>query len=228
MRKIAVLGMASWLWMSGQAWGVLGVGDIVYDPANHTTNILTSLQTTISAAQSVLQTGYMIVELTGIEETLGAAAFLEDLALMSSFLSDARALAWDFQSIQSQVDRLFNPAMARSSSYELAVWQSKTDFTLWEVYSYATATQSLIATIHHTIDHMRSFINRIGVLLGNRQALQSINEAQAKLVQAQEKQAIMDAAFQRAESYQRMQEPFVNQSLSLINEAVYATLPRRR
>lgn len=225
MRKIALLGLICWFSMRGQATALLGVGDIVYDPANHTTNILTSLQTTITAAQAVLHTGYWIVQLTGIEGVLGNAEFVADLATMQSLLGDARAIAGDVKSILAQTQRLFDPNSAPTSSWELRTRQQEIDQTLWEVYSYATQTQVLVATISHTIDHLKKFVERIGVLIGERQALQSINEEQAKMVEAQEKSTLMTTAFERGETYQRMQEPLVRQSLRNINESVLADWP---
>lgn len=220
MRTIGMLVLVIGLWTQPLRAQIL-----VYDAASHATEILNGIQIAITSAQSILQTGYMIIDLTAIDGALGTAEYLEDLRTMMALINDARALAWDFQSIAMQVERLFSLADAPDNTRDLSRRQIEIDQTLWQVYSYATAVQTLTRTILHTIDHLRQFWDRIGALIGNRQALQSINEEAAKLTQVAEKQAMMTASFQQAEAYQRLQEPLTRESIRRINTAIMADWP---
>lgn len=198
---------------------------LVYDAANHVSNTTTSLQTAISAAQSIIHTANWVLDLTGLDGVLGAKEYYEDLMTMQMLLRDARAIAGDIGSIARQVNHLFSLNTAPDNTSDWYKRQQEIDQTLWDVYSYATATQRLVATIDHTITHIRQFWDRIGALIGDRQTLQSLNESQAKMIQAQEKNALMTAAFERAETYQRLQEPLRRESWRRINEQLMGDYP---
>ena len=101
---------------------------IVHDPGNAAINsvtagqsTITAIQSTISAIEDVLQTGYMVINLTPVEGVLVADGISADMAALADIVSQAEGLSYDISSLQSQISALFdldNPPTTSALLYE--------------------------------------------------------------------------------------------------------------
>ena len=103
-RQIAAIALLSWgLWARPAQAQVL-----VEDAANLVMNTWTSIQQTLGTIEAVLQTGYMVLEIAGIEGLAVDDEFQSDLDSLVALIDDGAAVAWDIQSITQQVTALFH------------------------------------------------------------------------------------------------------------------------
>ena len=221
-RRIAsglLLGVLLW---GGTARAQLIVHDLIAFP--HTT--WTSLQTTLGTIEAVLQTGYMILEITGVEGLALDDAFFADLDTLQSLVGEGMAISWDLASITRQVEVLFGLSGAPDGSLGLYERQREAQSALFEAYLTAVRVQTLIRTAIHTVNHIRRFVDRIGGFVGNMQANQNINESTSTLARMLATQQATTTAFERAMVMKELEEPMVLESLRRIDTAIMADYPR--
>lgn len=190
----------------------------VIDAANLTQNTTTALQQTLNTIEAVLQTGYMVLELTGIDELALDDEFFNDLDQLQTLVGEGQTIAWDLQSITQQIGRLFSLNSAPESSLDLYERQGQMREAILEAHTTAARVQTLIRTARHAVQHMKQFIDRIQAFEGNKQALQNINESTATLARLQATQHATTTAFERAATLQAMEAPVIQESIVRINQ----------
>src|SRR5712691_4121016 len=94
------------------------------------------LQNTVQAVQSVLMVANMVLELTPLGEIVLGDEFTEDLSALGAVVEEARGLAYDLASLQSQVTTLFGLDNAPSSSRELRQRLAEIRRVVFDSYVY--------------------------------------------------------------------------------------------
>ena len=191
----------------------------VIDAANLVVNTTTSFQQTLNTVQSVLQTGYMILEIAGIEELAEDGSLESDLHTLVMLIDEGARVAWDLQSITQQVHALFDLNSAPATTLELSERLREIRRANMEAYTTAVRVQTLIKTAMHTVTHIIKLLNRISGFVGNMQANQNINESLASLKRLETTQLTTNAAFQRGMTMQAMEKPLIEESMEKIKDA---------
>jgi len=211
--KIAAIGLVVLGLWAGMARAQIPVTDI----GNAALNTITSIMSTATTIQSVLQTAYMVLEITGIADLATGDDFTSDLATLSALAGEGIDIAADLQSINAQITSLFSPDSAPVSALGLRKHQTRMRQAIFDAHSKAAQAQTLIRTVAHTVEHIKRLLDRIAGFSGNMEANQNINEALASLQKIQSTQAATTMAFQRAMTLQAMEGPVIQQSLQEIN-----------
>src|SRR5215831_10941403 len=120
----------------------------VIDAANLTQN-------TISAVQSVLIVTNQLLDLLAVDAfSLDDGTFMEDLATLQGFASEASAISWDLATVESQIASLFHLSVAPSNTSDLVLAMRQYRSYVWQAYSYAMRVQTLIRTVVNTVNHI--------------------------------------------------------------------------
>ena len=183
-------------------------------------------QSTITATESVLHTVAMTQELLPLEEILAAQGIADDLAALADVLADANALAYDLQSLERQIVALFDLETAPATRSALDARLVEIKRTVYEARTFAMRVQTLITTIHCTVDHLFGLLNSVGVLVGNMQANQRLIEAQATISKTLTVQTAMNTSWQRADIVERLSGDLVRASMAKIADQRLADWPR--
>ncbi len=191
----------------------------VFDAAN-------LLQNLVQAAQAVLMVANQVLELTGFDALTLGDDYQADLDQLGAIVSDAQGLSYDVASLQAQVTALFSLDTAPASAGELQERLQAIRQVTYESYVYAMRTQTLLQTAQRTIDHLKGLLSAIGGLAGNMQANQTIIQNQHVLNKTVANLQAHTAAFERAQSVERLAEPLTIESLHRINDAVLADWPQ--
>ena len=223
MKRLVGLGLVGWLLLGPRvSWGQL----IVEDPANLLVNTWTSVQTTLTTIEAVLQTAYMVLELTGFDEGSLDAEFFTDLNELQGIVGESAALMRDVQSLRQQVIHLFDLEAAPNNTTEAIARLQEIGRAINEAYLVAMEVQTLIRTAVHTVQHVRQLIARIQAFLGQKQALQNLNENTATLARVQATQLAVTTAMARAQATQGMEKALVQQMTINITIEVMADWPK--
>ena len=97
----------------------------------------------------------------------------------------------------------------------------------WQVNVDALRTESLLQSSVSALRHIVRLIEGIGGLLGNEQANQTLAQMEAKLTVELIKLRTQTAAAHRAQAFDRLRQPLIEQSLSNINDAIMEDYPQR-
>jgi hypothetical protein len=198
----------------------IGPGEPVYDAANH-------LQNTISAVEAVLQTAHWVIEQLALESFVVVEDLAEDLAAIEALVQEAQALGWELSSLQTQILVLFDLDTAPMTSFEYRERQMEIRRSIWQAYSYAMRTQTLIRSVLRTVGHIAGILENVAEALGNLSVSQTFGESQAKLQQLLVEANVTRTAFERAKSLEGAETGVLLQGLHNINEALLADHPRR-
>jgi hypothetical protein len=202
------------------AGAVLGVGDAVYDFAVHFESITTAIQTTATATNTVEIIANQVLELTELEEWALDAGMAEDLHQMQELVSQAQGLAWDVESLNAQITALFGLESAPMTSLEFRERQVEIRRYLYQSWSYAMRTQTLIRTLLSTVEHILGVYASLKGTIGNKQGQQVMAQYQAKIAQTLAEMNLHTAALHRAQSVQGINDPLIQQSIENINHGV--------
>jgi conjugal transfer/entry exclusion protein len=202
------------------ASAVLGVGDAVYDYAVHVESITTAVKTTATAANTAEIIANQILELTALEEWALDAGMAEDLQQIQELVSQAEGLAWDIDSLNAQITQLFDLDGAPMTSLEFRERQVEIRRYLYQSWSYAMRTQTLIRTLLSTVNHILGIYASVKGIIGNKQGLQTMAQYQAKIVQTLAEMNLHTAALHRAQSVQGINDPLIAQSIDNMNEGI--------
>ena len=206
----------------------IALGQIpVTDVGNFGVNLTSSIQNTISAIEAIAQTAMALEELAPLEGIAVAGGIAEDLGALADLVSQAEGLSYDVSSLQSQIDALFNLSTAPASTGELHVRLAEIRAVRHQSYSYAMKLQTLMTTAIRTMEHLTGLLESVLAVLGQKQAMQTIVQANATISKTAAIHAAQTAAFQRAGSVDKMEEILTIESLHRINEATMADWPRR-
>jgi hypothetical protein len=190
----------------------------------HTAHI--SVQSTITAVQSINQVLNQILELTGIEGLVLDGGWVGDVQAIGEIIALGQVLVWDLASLEAQIEALFGLEGAPNTAVALNERMSEIRVIIFQSYSYAMRAQVLMQTAFRTVQHLVALVERIGEFIGNMQANQTLAEKQAQMVQILSEQKVTTAALHRAQATEALQGPMVIESLRKINEAMMVDHPR--
>jgi hypothetical protein len=194
---------------------------------NLVANQTSAVNNTITAIESVIQSGYMLLELTALGElVLDGASWADDLARLQEVVHLSQTLAWDLSSVEAQFTALFALEGAPVTSVALAQRATEIRIVITQSYGYAMRAQTLMTSALRTVTHMLALLEAVGALIGNLQGHQTLGQTQLKLTQLLAEQAVITSTFQRAQTVDAMTQPLMQESLKRINEHMMADHPR--
>ena len=221
-RTIGILVAVICCGTSPTAHAILGIGDLVYDPAIHFEALIQTveaIETTINTAETVAN---QVLDLTALEAwALDAGTWAADLQQIQALVEQAEGLAWDVERLNAQITSLFGLEGAPMTSLEFRERQQEIRYYLYLSWSYAMRTQTLVQTLLSTVDHILGVYETLLGIIGNKQGLQAIGQYQAKVAQALAELNLKTAALQRAQSVQGINDPLILQSIQNINLGVW-------
>jgi hypothetical protein len=91
---------------------------------------------------------------------------------------------------------------------------------LYQSWSYAMRTQTLIRTLLSTVEHILGVYASLKGIIGNKQGQQTMAQYQAKIAQTLAEMNLHTAALHRAQSVQGINDPLIAQSIDNMNEGV--------
>jgi hypothetical protein len=196
------------------AYAVAGIGDAVYDFAVHVESIAIAANTVATATNTA----------TIIEKWVAQLTALGGFVVQTSEFKQDLAIGMDVQSLRAQL-AFFQLDGAPSTSLEFAERMTLVRGIVFECYSYALRTQTLISTTLSTVQHVLTLAEDIAQAIGGLQSTQVIAQYEAQLVQMQSEMKLQNAAFQHAQAVAQLSEPLIEQSIRNINEAVWSKEP---
>jgi len=199
----------------------------VTDTGNAATNTITSIQSTISAIEDVIQTGYMLLEITPLDDIAIAADFAETMGLLGELVAEGQALMGDVTRAQAQIEALFDPTAAPDNPLALTQRVVAMQQQVFAARSYAFRVQTLISTINSAVGHIIRIVALVGGLAGNLQGQQVTNQLLATANQTLGTQAAQAAAQQRVDGMDRMMHTIIVVSLNNIEASRWASWPRQ-
>jgi conjugal transfer/entry exclusion protein len=192
-------------------------------PVIDATNLI---QNTVQAVQSVLMVANMVLELTPLGEIVLSDTFESDMNDLGTIVKEAQGLAYDLSSLQAQVTTLFNLGTAPNNARELRQRLAQIRQVVFDCYVYALRTQTLIRTAVSTVQHLTRLLAAIGDLTGNMQSNQTLVQLESKLNEHLAQLQVQTAAYQHAQSIERLEEALTIESIQRINEAVMEDHPK--
>lgn len=186
------------------------------------------LENTIQTIEQILMVVMWGIDLAAIADGAegGGAGYNDDLAALASLAADARGLAWDIESLETQWKGLFSLEATPNSSKALWERSTRVRALLTESYGYAMKTQTLIQTTQHTVQHLVKITQKIAAVLGGVSGHQNGQEYLARLTQLQAQQQVTVTAFQRAQATREADEPIVLEGIERIKLDVRADWPK--
>jgi len=190
------------------------------------TDVGNLVQNTLQVAESVLMVANMIKELLPLAEIVIGDDFQNDVSALGAVVQEAQGLAYDLGSLQQQVTTLFSLDSAPRNTRDLQVRLAAIRRVVFDSYVYALRTQTLIKTVLSTIRHLTRLVTAIGNFVGNNQGNQTLAQLEATMNHHLATLQVQTAAFERAQSVERLAEPLTVESIQRINEAVMADYPK--
>jgi len=175
----------------------------------------------------VLSVANQVLELTGLDEIVLGDDVGTDLEQLAALREDAQGLQTDLANIQLQITLLFDLSAAPRGSSALRDQMAAIRQLTWQVNVDALRTESLLQSSADALRRIVRLIEGIGGLLGNEQANQTLAQMEAKLTVELIKLRTQTAATNRAQAFDRLRQPLIEQSISNINEAIMEDYPQR-
>jgi conjugal transfer/entry exclusion protein len=191
----------------------------VFDATNLLQNVVTAVQTVFIVANQVL-------ELTGLDEIVLGDEFSGDLEQISTIAQEAQGLSYDVASLQAQITVLFDLGTAPASTGALQERLTAIRQVVFESYVYALRTQTLLRTSISAINHLTRLVSAIEGFVGNMQGNQTMAQLQGNLNKTLTQLEVQTAAYQRAQSVERLSEALTLESINRINEALMEDYPK--
>jgi conjugal transfer/entry exclusion protein len=216
MRRISVLISAMVLSYASISTAQLAVQEV---GQNLTYNLIQSVE-------AVFQTAQWVLDLAPLENYIFPEGAAEDLARIAALAEEAQALSFDLSSLQSQLNTLFDPDSAPTTSYEFRERVTAINRTLFQTYSYAMRTQSLVLTAVNTVEHILGFIEIVAELTGKLSTSQLLSQQIGKLQQLQAEANVQRSAFERARSLEGITPVVLDQGIQNIIDQMMEDHPR--
>lgn len=218
MRRRLLLLSASFLC----CWHTQAAAQIpVVDSANLSQNSITSVQTFITAVETVLIELNQILELEAISGLIAADGISADMAELGAIIESAEGLSYDIYSLQTQIVALFDLDTAPTTTALLYERLAEIRRVRHQSYSYALRVQTLLRTALHTVDHVIQLLGAIVDYIGNKSANQRMSEAQHVMNKTLANMQVQTASFQRAEAVDKMEGIMTDAALDAINRRVW-------
>ena len=183
-------------------------------------------QNIIQATQSVLMVVHMVEELLPLGEIVVNDTFSSDLNDLAGIVREAQGLSYDLASLNSQIATLFDLNTAPRGSLELQQRLAAIRKVVFDSYVYALRTQTLIKTALSAVRHLTRLIAAVGDLAGNMQSNQTLIQLEGKLNQSLATLQVQTAAYERAQSVERLTDVLTRESAQRIDEAIMADWPK--
>lgn len=188
----------------------------VYDNANFLQNIVTAAQSTISAVEAVFQSAEWVTELTPLGDIAVAGGIAEDMALLAQLVEQAEGLSYDIGSLQAQIDSLFHLDTAPDTRDGLTERLAAIKTLRYQSYTTAAKVQTLMRTALRTVEHLQGLLDTLSGIIGNLQGSQVNTQAQAVAGKHLANLDVQLAAFQRAETVDKLSEALILESVQKI------------
>jgi conjugal transfer/entry exclusion protein len=201
------------------------VAAIVFDPTNYTANLVTSVQSVITAVEAVAQTANMILELTPLDDIAIAGDFAQTMGLVAALIEEGQALMGDAQQAQAQIEALFQLDTAPRNLQDLNERVGAIQEVLFESRRYAVRVQTLISSINSAVGHIISIVELVGGLIGNMQGNQVNAQLLATANLTLATQAAQAAASQREQVLNKAARSLVVESYRVIEAQRWADWP---
>ena len=183
-------------------------------------------QNTITAVESVLQTINMVLELTPVEEVIVGGQLAEDMAALGEVVSSAQLVWYDAQSLNAQIRAMFDLDTAPDTAQGLQLRLQEIQQTAFQAQSFAMRTQTLLLTVFNTIEHVTRLIDSVASLVGNMQGNQTLVQTNATISKTLAIMEAQQAAWQRADTVDRMSRGVIQASLHKIEQNRWKTWPK--
>lgn len=193
----------------------------VFDGANLAQNSITSVQTFITAGQTILIELNQILELEAVSGLIAADGIAFDMAQLAAIIESAEGLSYDLASLQSQIASLFGLDTPPNTMELLAVRLQEIRVVRHQSYSYAMKVQTLLLTGLHTVEHVIGLLGAIGDYIGNKSANQRMTEAQHVMNKTLANQQAQTGTFQRAQAVDQMERIVTEAALIEINRYIW-------
>ena len=183
-------------------------------------------QNTITAVESVLQTINMVLELTPVDEVIVGGQLAEDMAAIGEVVSNAQLVWYDAQSLNTQIRVMFDLDTAPDTMPGLQLRLQELQQLTFQANSFAMRAQTLLVTVFNTIDHVTRLIDSVASLVGNMQGNQTLVQTNATISKTLAVMETQQAAWQRADTVDRMSQMVIKASLAKIEQNRWKTWPR--
>ena len=188
----------------------------VYDNANFTQNVISAIQSVLTTIQLILVEANQILELTPLDDVMVAGGIAEDMELLGQLLEQAEGLSYDVGALETQIASLFDLDTAPDTRDGLTERMAEIKRVKFQSYRYAAKVQTLLSTAARTIEHLTGLLDTVGALIGNMQANQTHAQFQSVLGKHMANLEVQQAAFQRAQTVDKLSEAVIIESINRI------------
>jgi conjugal transfer/entry exclusion protein len=168
-----------------------------------------------------------ILELTGLDDIILGDDFASDMEELADIVQEAQGLSYDISSLVSQVNALFSLDRAPNNMAALRERLAEIRRVTFQSYLYAMRTQTLLATTLRTVQRLTRLVQSIGGFVGNMSANQTLNQVDSTITEQLAKLQVQTAAYERAQSVERLEEALIVESLERITEEIMQDWPRQ-
>jgi len=170
--------------------------------------------------------GNQVLELTGLDEIVLGDDFRSDLNGLATIVKEAQGLSYDVSSLNAQVTALFDLDTAPNGTQDLRKRLYRIRRVVFDSYLYAMRTQTLLKTTLSTIQHLTRLVAAIESFAGNMQANQTLTQVNSTVTEQLAKMQVQTAAYERAQSIDRLTEALTIESLYHINVELLFDWPK--
>lgn len=207
----AVAAIALTLGSVQNAHAIFGIGDVVYDPANHAENILTAARTLIQINNQVQQLANETQMLLNQAQNLAslptsvAANIRTSLARVDGLITTARGIAYQVSVIDSEYRRLFPEQYVAAVSTSQIVADAQEAWTLArEGFKHSLEVQAeVVGQIRADTVTLDGLIAESQGAVGNLQVAQAGNQLTALAAKQTMQLQTLLAASARADALER-------------------------
>jgi len=189
---------------------------LVYDPVNFVENAISAVQAVLTTIQTVLIEANQILELTPLDDVMVAGGIAEDMAMLGVLLEQVEGLSYDLNALEAQIASLFALDTAPETRDGLTERMAELKRLKFASYRYAAKVQTLLTTAARTIEHLTGLLDTVAALIGNLQGNQTHGQFQSVLGKHAANMQVQQAAFQRAQTVDKLSEALIIESINRI------------
>ena len=188
----------------------------VIDAGNLVQNTTTAIESVLTTIETILIEANQVLELTPLDDIAVAGGIAEDMALLGQIVEQAEGLSYDIGSIQAQINALFDLDTAPDTRDGLTERMAEIKRVKFQSYRYAAKVQTLLSTAARTIEHLTGLLDTVAGLIGNLQGNQTHAQFQSVLGKHMANLEVQQAAFQRAQTVDKLSEALIIESINRI------------
>jgi hypothetical protein len=198
-------------WQAPATGQILGTGvlPVTEIGPNLTNGLVTSVQSTITAIEAVVQSAYMLLELTPLDEMALSGEFVETMGQLGALIEEGSGLIHDAEAAAADFEALFGLDGIPTTPQGLTERVAQTNQVIHEARRYAVRVQSLIAHLSSAVRHVNNIVGMVGTLVGNQQGNQVSAQLQAQANQTLQTQTLQQAALQRVQILESAQRQVI-------------------